>query len=71
MIDILDIIALFVVYFGFWVNSVVMFFHYPKIEELPYLTLPLYEHLSQLITRNRKPSNTLIDITNEDKPKMS
>jgi hypothetical protein len=71
MIDILDIIALFVVYFGFAVNSVAMFFHYPTEQDLPYLTLPLYAYLSQLITRNKKPANTLSDTTSEDKPKMS
>lgn len=70
MIDILDIIALIVVYFGFAVNSVAMFFHYPT-EKIPYLTLPLYAYLSQLINRNKKPANTLSDTTSEDKPKMS
>jgi hypothetical protein len=71
MLEILDIIALIVVYFGFAVNSVAMFFHYPTEEDLPYLTLPLYACLSQLIARNRKPANTLSDTSNEDKPKMS
>lgn len=69
MIDILDIIALCVLYIALGANSVAMFFHYPP-KVLPYQFLPLVEYLSQFVAHKRKHENTLNDTTNEDKQGM-